>query len=285
MNTWGIWRGPVRGFGGMSVDVINVPSDTSLWVSAVIANGGTVSNTRRALVDNTIVNLKAYGLFTKIDRLWLFAAENQPSALTSIINPGLGLATNINNTTFTANLGFTGDGGTGNSMYIDTNYNLVTNAINYSLNSAHHSFWMLSVTEASGVNTNLDGVYDGVNLTDLITDVSPGIIGRVNSPSEDIPGAGTDGYRGHWLANRSSATQGQLYFNGSLVGVNNALSPGGVPAHRMFILARNNFGNPALWTAGPVACFSIGGSLDATEARNFRGVLRGYLSAVGVPPD
>ncbi len=254
---------------------------TTAWVNAVIANGGTVSPARKIVVNNLIAGLKADNTFTKLDRLWLFAAENEPSALTDII--ARSLATNVNSTTFAANNGYTGDGGTGNSMYIDTNYNLVTNAVNFSLNSAHHSFWMLSATEAGGVNVNLHGAYDGVTLTDLITDVSPGIIGRVNSPSEDIPGSGNDGYKGFWLTNRSSATQGQIYFNGVLAGSNNALSAGGVPSLKIFVLCRNNVGNPALFTAGPVACFSAGGSLNSLEANSLYGRLRTYMTAVGIP--
>jgi hypothetical protein len=249
---------------------------TELWVAAVIANGGTVSVGRKTLVDNLIRGLKTAALFTKLDNLLLFAAENQPSALTDII--ARRLATNVSAVGFAANAGYTGDG---TSSYINTNYNLVSNAVNFSLNSAHHSLWMLSATEAAGVNVNFDGVYDGTNLTDMITDVSPGVIGRVNSPSEDIPGNGTDGYRGHWMANRSSATDGQLYFNGVSVGTNNALSAGGVPAFPMFVLARNNFGNPALWTVGPIGCFSAGASFNATEAAVFSGILRAYMAAVG----
>lgn len=266
-----ITLGSMRGYMGPTID----PA-TSAWVNAVYANGGTVSASRRTTVNDLIVGLKADSLFSKLDNLLLFAAENEPSALTDLVAGRL--ATNVGATAFVANDGYTGDGA---SSYIDTNFNLVNNAVNYSLNSAHHSFWMLSATEAAGGNRNFDGCYDGVNLTDFITGVSPAVVGRVNSPSEDIPGTGTDGYRGHWIINRSSATQGQVYLNGVSSGVNNALSAGGVPAHDMFVLARNDFGNPALWTVGPVACFSAGGSFSATEAFNFFTRLDTYMAAVG----
>ena len=250
---------------------------TELWAGAVVANGGTVSIGRKTLVDNLVRSLKTAALFSKLDRLSLYVAENEASALTDIITRRL--STNVSGTTFTVDGGYTGDGA---SSYINTNYNLVSDAVNYSLNSAHHSLWMLSATEAAGVNVNFDGVYDGTNLTDMITGISPQVIGRVNSPSEDIPGNGTDGYRGHWLANRSSATDGQLYLNGVQVGTNNALSAGGVPAFNMFVFARNNFGSPALFTAGPIGCFSAGASFNATEAAAFSGILRAYMAAVGV---
>ena len=84
---------------------------TIAWVNQVVTNGGTVSAGRQTLVDNLIVGLKADGIWTKLERLWLFAAENTISALTDLV--GLTLATANNSPTFTADVGYTGvDAGT-----------------------------------------------------------------------------------------------------------------------------------------------------------------------------
>src|SRR5260221_11632840 len=104
---------------------------TIAWVSAVIANGGTVSPARRQVVDVLIKGLKLDGTFTKLDRLWMLCAENQVSALTDMV--GLTLATAVNAPTFTTDRGYTFDGATN---YISTGYNPSLVGVNYVLNNA-----------------------------------------------------------------------------------------------------------------------------------------------------
>ena len=80
-------------------------AETTAWVAEVVSNGGTVSAGRQTIVNDLIAGLKADGIWAKLDRLWLFAAEDQPSALTDLV--GLTLATAVNSPTFTADEGYT----------------------------------------------------------------------------------------------------------------------------------------------------------------------------------
>src|SRR5689334_9572138 len=96
-------------------------ASTTAWTSAVIGNGGSVSVGRKRIVDDLIVGLKSDGLFSKLDRMWLYAGENEPSALTDII--ATSLSQKVNSPTFTADRGYTGDGSSG---YINSNYNPTT---------------------------------------------------------------------------------------------------------------------------------------------------------------
>src|SRR5215475_8332903 len=92
---------------------------TTAWVNAVVTNGGSVSNARKTLVNNLISGLKTDGVWTDLDRLWLYAGENQPSALTDLV--ATGLATAVNSPTFTTDNGFTGvDAST--TVYIDSGF-------------------------------------------------------------------------------------------------------------------------------------------------------------------
>ena len=83
-------------------------AETTAWVAEVVSNGGTVSAGRQTIVNDLIAGLKADGVWIKLDRLWLFAAEDQPSALTDLV--GLTLATAVNSPTFTADEGYTSNG-------------------------------------------------------------------------------------------------------------------------------------------------------------------------------
>jgi hypothetical protein len=127
-------RGPVSLGSGLD------PS-TDLWIAAVVAAGGTVSGDatsgRRKVVNDLIVALKAATLWTRLDRLWIFAAENQPSALVDMV--ALDLATVSGHApTFTADNGYAGNG---SSTYVDTTFNPATQSTNFTLNSGHIAVW------------------------------------------------------------------------------------------------------------------------------------------------
>ena len=62
-----------------------------------------VSSTRRTLVDALIRGLKTDGVWSKLDRLWLFAAENATSALVDVKEGRL--ATAVSSPTFTTDRG------------------------------------------------------------------------------------------------------------------------------------------------------------------------------------
>jgi hypothetical protein len=92
---------------------------TDAWINQVVINGGSVSNARATVVDNFIVALKNAGLFTRFDRLYLHAAENQPSALTCLVS--LTLATAVNSPSFTVDRGYTGVDAS--NVHLDTGFN------------------------------------------------------------------------------------------------------------------------------------------------------------------
>src|SRR5215813_10721680 len=115
---------------------MRVDSATSAWINAVVLNGGSVSRQRAMLVDDLIVGLKADGIWTKLDRLWLFAAENAKTALTDLV--GLTLATAVSSPTFTIDKGYAGNG---TSSYIDTGFNTSTSGVNFTLNTSHLAVW------------------------------------------------------------------------------------------------------------------------------------------------
>src|SRR6516165_11392663 len=69
----------------------SLDSATTAWISAIGAPAP--SSAQQTRVDNLIKNLKAHGLWTVLDRLWLFAGENQTNQATTDIK-GLALGTN-----------------------------------------------------------------------------------------------------------------------------------------------------------------------------------------------
>lgn len=246
---------------------------TTAWVVAVVANGGTVSNSRKVLVDALIVGLRADNVFAKLDHLWLFAGENEPSALTDIV--GLTLATAVGGPTFTADDGYTG----GASKYIDTNIDPSTAGGHYTELAAHWSVWQYSSTPNPG--SSIGGhVFQYVRAT-LPYSIDGHVQWRVNFGDTDEVSSGTfASSQGLWVGRTANAAvSSELYNNGALADTAGAHATGFAAA--IIFLANSNSG--ADWYTDIVSAGGFGGDLTATDISNLYSRMRTYMTAVGVP--
>lgn len=267
---------------GYTSGALPTPMDaaTNAWVAAALINGGRPTNARIITVDALIIALKATGVWAKLDRLWLFAASDQPSALTDLVNTSL--ATAINSPTFTTDRGIAGNGST---SYIDTGYNPATNAVNFSLNSVSLHFWVATGHAAA------DGQQDGGVATNTF---SSELTGRSNttsglyafqlndaSPAQVTNSGNTTGFFG---GVRSSSTARNIYQNGvDTLGANSQVSVS-VPSANIYVGARDQAGAGAGNFANQqTAAYAIGGALTAAQALSFYTRMRLYMTAVGVP--
>jgi hypothetical protein len=247
-------------------NVVGTDADTTAWVSAVIANGGTVSGGRQTIVNALIVGLKADGIWTKLDRLWLFAAEDQPSALTDLV--ALALATASGGPTFTVDMGYTENGVT---SYIETNYQ-PNGSGNYTLNAAQLSVWC---TTAGSATTAAHAVSDngGGHIFPIFSDGNSYF--RVNANAGG--GVGNGARAGFYTANRSGASALEGYKDGTQV-TTNASAASGLPS---FTFTFGGIGGAP--GVDDVAAGAFGGSLSVGEAGDLYTRLRTYMTAVGVP--
>lgn len=274
----------VSDFDNLYIDfeVINpTEAETTAWVAAVVSNGGTVSAGRQMEVNTLIAGLKTDGVWTKLDRLWLLAAENEPSALTDLVADSLATATN--SPTFTTDAGYAGDG---TNSFIHTNYNPVTDGVNYIQDSAHISAWDTVAAFPSG-GFALMGATDNVSKTTAIfPSFAATTTGDLNSIDQffQVPRV-ADGTP-HLMLTRGSSSQVSLYANGAVTsGSPFTLTSHGAPNLPFYICGIRFAGNtlPSFGTTDQIAATSIGGDLSATDASNLYSRLRTYMTAVGVP--
>jgi hypothetical protein len=260
---------PAVSTGGSSFDAA-----TLAWVAAVIAHGGTVSATQEGYVDTLIVGLKADGLFSKLDRLWLFASENQDQALVDIIADAS--ATNVNSTTFTANVGYTGGSGT----YIDSNFNPTTApSPHYIQDSASLFGWN---------NTDTGVIQTFISLADIpnskTTELYPDNTGAqstlwdVNTAFARESFTGPVHMRGLWVMSRTGANAETIDLNGTQLSSGNTGST--TPANSTFWALGESF--PA-YTTAQACCVGFGSGLTGTDRTNLYARLRTYMTSVGVP--
>lgn len=239
---------------------------TDAWVSNVVAypgGGGVVSDPRKRVMDDLIVGLKADGIWTKLDRLWLFAGENQASALVDLTHGSI--ATLINAPTLTVDRGYTGDG---SSKYIDTNFNPTIGPNKHLQDDAHWGHW-------NNTNDISNQLYSGVNNSATGFQANAGqLYLRINDGAGPISATNPTGL---WVDSRQNSSGSSVYRNGSL-SQNITVGTGALTNQNFYVLAATG-GTPS-----PTQCaaYSIGGGLTATEIGNFYTRLRTYMTAVRV---
>jgi len=253
-------------------------ADVASWVDAVVTNGGTVSEGRQIIVTNFVAGLKAAGIWTKIDSLWLYAAENTQSALTDL-KAHLLSTVSATSPTFTTDRGYTGNG---TSSYINTNFDPTAVGGNYVLDSACLGFWDIT-TSSNSAGVVLGSNYFG-HLSDVTLRYTDGqTYVRVNSATGTL----TLAYAGAglYVGNRSATSASQLYRNGSSIDTDTGASTV-MPVSKFYVLARDTDSGtpgPTNYSTDQIAAVLFGGSLNSTEQTDLYNLHRTYMTAVGVP--
>lgn len=269
---------PITGYSSGCLASVS-PYDPAVndWISAVVVAGGTVTTARAILINNLVLGLKADGLFTKLDVLFLFAAENSVQAIIDIITPHG--ASPINSPIFTVNRGFTFDASTN---YINTVVNPSDPGSVFSANSAHVSAYVEAVNPtATGIlecmigakfqnsETNLQGQSNVSNVSYTVNNIiTPVTVTGVLSA-------------GMFIATRTVSTTEVLYKNGSQIDSSVIASDNAVPSNSFFVGAINSGGTALGFSPNQIAAVSIGGGLSPTDAANLTTRINTYMTAIG----
>jgi hypothetical protein len=237
----------------------------------IIDSFSTVSRrTRTFLIDDLYNALNDYGIWAKLDALWIMAAADSQAACVNWKNPGVTFTlTPVNSPTFTADRGFAGDGAT---SYLDTGLNLSTlSGGQATLNAHHFSVWCR--TAAAGANTS-----DMGNAADLLRmrSSTDRALARVGDGTLTDFAANTD-TTGHFVAVRRDASTKALYARGSQLGSDASVAATSFTNANMLIGQASGAG----FTTKQFAAASIGGVLDGTEIGNFNTALQAYMTGVG----
>jgi hypothetical protein len=243
-------------------------ADATAWSNAVaaISAPATPSANQLGYVCTLITAYKAAGVWTKLDREWLYASENATQASVDIVALSThtlgGLAP-----TFTANRGYT----TGGGSYIDTNY---TPGTNLTLNSTGFGGYVRSTTGGETIvgyqspYTYLKSTGGGTGIEYTANDFgffsfATGIVGSI-------------------VVSRTSASDVDVYKNNSSTSLrHDTNAPNVVPGGDFFVGARNNGGSPVDPFDGEIASVFLGGGLTGVEAAAKNTALNAYMTSVG----
>jgi hypothetical protein len=260
--------GNVAALGGSGTD-----SDALLWKAAVVAAGGTVSDSRLSLVSTLIGSLKSAGVWTLLDRLFLLAAENSQSALIDLV--ALSAATAVNSPTFTTDQGYAGNAST---SYVDTGFNPSTAAL-YSQASAHWGVWRRTAF-STGTNPS-DGCTDNTfSKEESFVSLAGNYNGHIHEGGATPIFTGATGV-GHHIASKTSLSAWALYTNGA--GVNSGSGVAVAPVNANFCVgARSRTGAAvANFHNAQTLAVHLGAALSVAQALALYNALNTYKTAIG----
>lgn len=227
---------------------------------------------RKIVINNLIVSLKTAGVWSKMDRLYVLAAADSQAACLEWKGNASSDLLPTNSPTFTTDRGYTGNGSNARLLAPLSSPSGLTQ---YTLNSAHISLWSRTSTGSAGYDGGTDGdrawiqTRSGVNAFNF----------KVNQDTDDNGGAATSGSNsdgsGFFIANRSASNALQGYRNGSQIATGSQASVSIPGNNTMILLGFTNY------SSRQIASFSIGASLNSTEAAAFYNALQAYMTAVG----
>ena len=215
---------------------------------------------QQTLQNQLVVDLKAGGIWSKLDTFAVFATDGD-SDFALIDWKRLSDYTAINSPTFTADEGFTGNG---TSSYIDCNYNGATEGVNYADDSAHQMVWARVFGSSFELATN--------NLSQArqsIRNVSSGNNGINSSTSSTGSLSPSVGFI---MFSRYNSTNYNQYNNNSLLA--NVTQPGNSTGGTSLVL-RSFLG----YSNSQISFSSLGADLSS-EASSYYTALNTYITSL-----
>ena len=235
---------------------------------------------QQTLQNQLVVDLKAGGIWSKLDTFGVFATDGDSDfALIDWIR--LSDYTAFNSPTFTANQGFTGNG---TSNYIDTNFQPI-NGTNYAQNSAHFMVYCYGNDSAStyyggaldttpSVIRSLNfGGRDGSNRFSTVA---------INSTSSDVTATNSVlDDTGFNLITRTNLTTVKAYKNSTLIGTftNSSSLTSYQLARNIFLIARNLNGAANSFATRKLSIIGIGNDVDLLS-NNYYTIVDNYYNAL-----
>lgn len=226
------------------------------------------SYTRKLQMNRLIRDLKRYGIWTKLDILYVFA---QSGAANSLLNWKSSSYNGANNAaTFTTDRGYTGDGST---AYIQAS-TYAAGTGQYAQNDHHMGAWMRSAG-ASG-----KGIMGGGEVVGYSNTITHGGSSLIFCDAQTIaPDTFTATNTGHIVQSRTASGTFDAYRAGTLLGAPSRSVTN--PTSSFLILAINLDAAAANFSAGEVSAAHFGAGLTATQVANFGTALQTYMTAVG----
>lgn len=253
---------------------IKTPIVVRQWAAAVRSAGGGFENNSLSIASNFIRTLQTRPYYSKVQYLLPMLGVGINAARVPLIDRfNVGAATNVNfvDADFTQATGLQGNGTT---KYINS---LIKPGQLGTTNNGGLGYWENNINLAGHVEPI--GCYGALpNDNRYVIDLRSNL--RYFRWGYPINGGGDTGVatNGHFYGQRSSATNRQLFFNGSSVGINTTSdSTENANENNIYIMGNNVRGTPTPWPGRGALIYFTDGTLTAEEVIDFHSILTDYL--------
>lgn len=224
------------------------------------------------IITGTLAGAKGCGTGS-FDVFYVFATNSITTANLNICGTSFG-ASQTGTITFTADVGYLGDGTTG---FLNSGYNPSTSAGQMTQNSASIGICNQTSRTAATPAPGFIGSNDGTNF-DLIQMRGDGPTIDLNDASFNF--APESNSQGSWIMTRTTSTNVNLYLNGSTSSAPGATSTG-LPNNSLFLLAVNNNGTTTDFNGVDQASYYFSGpGFNSTQVTAIFSRLHTFLVAV-----
>ena len=235
---------------------------------AFFTAAGITDNTQKSAVNQLVLDLKSYSIWTKMNAIYPFVGGTSTKHSYNLKNTAQYQITFYGGWTHSS----TGALSNGSNGYGNTGFNLNSSG---SLNNQHISYY--SRTNSNGTEVEI-GALSGSEQTLLEIRTSGTTYYVVNQTNPYATAIDSDS-RAFYIANRTASNVVNGWKNGSKVATSTSSSTALVNLN-VYIGAYNNAGSAALYTTKECAFASIGYGLTDTEAANFYTAVQAFQTTL-----
>lgn len=228
---------------------------------------------RYTLLNTVFVGLRAAGLLSTLDCLWLMAAADATTARTNLISSSFTLSA-VNGPTFTTDRGYNGDGA---SSYLNTGFNPATAAGHFSQNNGHISVYDRTSRAAATV-CQIGSSLGSIGTRIFTLNSGSACVCQVNNTGG---GATVTDSKGFYNASRPSSSIVDFYLNGVKTGGDQAVASGAPYSGPLYLSAENISGAAGRYTSDQIAQGGIGGGMTDAQAAAYYSIIQAYMTGVG----
>lgn len=210
----------------------------------MIAVGEAPTTARMILINNFIVAEKLNGNWAKYDCLWFTAAHGVNSSRLNWIKP----ASDLTSTAYPTFVTDSSIYGNGTNQYFNTNFNLLTDSINYTANNASYGCFIKS---GSSTSTNMGATASGGVGMQGAFRTSGSVVARINGSSVSSATAASKVGLHSVVLNSGIVSS---YLNG-LSYKSNTQSTNVLQNITPYLCAFNNMGSPLSYNADSMSFF------------------------------
>lgn len=276
-----VLRGPldVLGSGGGGGGAEPIDADAQAVIDAMTT---TPSAARQTSINSFVKQLKTgptngTNAWAELDALWVLAAADSQAALLNWKDPTGTAATVVGSPTFTADLGYTGNG----SSHIETNWDPATDGVNFTQNSSCLGCWVHQVPGTfDGVmgaretpSAHISEIYHGNNIWDFCGSSTDGSGTPVwlQGPSASATGL--------VAADRDSSTTMALYEGGSQTDTATTASSA-IWSGTFHLLGIREGGSAAYRGTAGLSMAFVSGSMSANQHADLEAAFNNYRTGL-----